>query len=122
MQAIGGFLIDAYPGFLLLFAIIIGTISFVVEALIFSGIVFLIAKAFKGRGNFITQTYLISIIAIPLSIVSVSIELIFWPLSLQSGGLNSLSVISFIPFWTINLIILVYGLYLLISALKETHK
>jgi len=72
--------------------------------LIFSGINYLFAKLFKGEGNFTTQTYLIALFYAPCIVIT--------------------SALGIIPFFggLLALFVLIYELYLLTLALKETHQ
>ena len=108
-------------GIFLLIAYLMSQIGIPVEALILSGIVFLIAKAIGGKGNYTTQTYLISVIATPISIVLVCIQVVFLFMVVKPQGFDSLSFTSFLPVWAINLAILAYSFYLVLLALKEAH-
>lgn len=117
MYAMGGFEIDLYIlGILFLFGIIVGPLFVILNVLINSGILFIVAKLLKGKGSYVTQTYLISIFIVPLVIIDSSILLVF-----SFTGLWPPPLIMAIILNIIGLILLVYALYLLTLALKETH-
>ena len=106
---------------LFLGAALMAPISIVLNLLLFSGIIFLIAKAVKGKGSFTTQTYLLSITAAPIMIVGSAISLFFnvieWPFSMN----NPPQPINVLIYGIIMLPLLIYALFLLLSALKEAH-
>jgi len=88
--------------FLLL--LVITPIYFVIAWLIGSGIIYIFAMIFGGKGDYKTQSYLIAIYAAPLSIILMILMLV--PVA---GPI-------------INFLIVLYSLYLLTLALKQTHK
>jgi len=88
--------------FLLL--LVITPIYFVISWLIGSGIIYIFAMIFGGKGGYETQSYLIAIYAAPLSIISAILILV--PVA---GPI-------------VNFLIGLYALYLLTLALKQAHK
>ncbi len=86
-----------------LFLVILLPISSIISLIIGSGIIYLFAKLFGGRGGYNTQTYLFSLYQAPILLLT--------------------TLIAFIPFAgaLINIAIAVYSLYLLTLALKEAH-
>ncbi len=84
-------------------SIILMPIFSIVAMLIGSGVLYLLAKLFGGKGDFNTQTYLFSLYQAPIILIA--------------------SLVSFIPFagTIIVFVIELYALYLLTFALKETH-
>jgi len=89
-------------GFLM--TLILTPIFSVIAWLIISGILYILALIFGGKGSYTTQSYLYAIYSAPLSIVT--------------------TIIALIPFYGMFLSIIpaLYGLYLLTMALKEAHK
>ncbi len=87
-----------------LMTLILTPIFSVIGWLIVSGIIYIFALLFGGKGNYKTQSYLYAIYSAPLSIVT--------------------TIIALIPFFGmfIAIIPMLYGLYLLTMALKEAHK
>lgn len=84
-------------------SIILMPIVSIVAMFIGSGVLYLLAKVFGGKGDFNTQTYLFSLYQAPIILIA--------------------SLVSFIPFagTIIVFVIELYALYLLTFALKETH-
>jgi len=83
--------------------VIVTPIMSIIGWLIGSLIYYVIAMVLGGKGNFTTQSYLIALYAAPLSIVT--------------------AVIGMIPIiGMLNILVSLYGLYLLTLALKEAHK
>lgn len=98
---IGGFM-GAVGAISLVLSIIFTPIFSVIIWLIVSGILYIFAMLFGGKGDYKTQSYLYAIYSAPLSII--------------------ITVISIIPIIGILAIIpWLYGLYLLTMALKEAH-
>ena len=91
------FLIIALMLSIIVFPIVI-IISLLFESLIF----FILAKILGGGGDFSTQTYLISLFTAPLVIIS---------------------LVQFIPVigWILGILIMLYSLYPLTIALRESH-
>lgn len=85
-------------------ALIVTPIMVVIGWLVISGILYVFAKVFGGKGNFTTQSYLISLYTVPLVIIS--------------------SVLNLIPIigGALSFILALYGLYLLTMSLKQAHK
>lgn len=85
-------------------SLILTPIINIIVWLILSGILYIFAMIFGGKGDYKTQSYLYAIYSAPLGIIS--------------------SIIILIPLIGPFLILLVwiYGLYLLTMALKEAHK
>ena len=85
-------------------SLILTPIMSVIGWLITSGVLFVFALLFGGKGNYKTQSYLYAIYSAPLSIIS--------------------SIVSLIPLIGpfLALLALVYGLYLLTMSLKEAHQ
>jgi len=79
-------------------------LSLVLYLLIISGIYFIFAKIFGGKGTYTMQTYLLSLLYAPVMAISVVILLI--------PPISSL----------LSILISFYVLYPLTIALKETHK
>jgi len=90
---------------MILLGLILATVFAVVMVSIGHGILFLFAKLFKGMDNLLQQYYLTSLFAVPLVLL---ISLI---------GLIPVQVI-IIP---LQLIIGIYGLYLLLRVLSEVY-
>lgn len=84
--------------------LILTPIVSVISWLIMSGILYIFALIFGGKGDYKTQSYLYAIYNAPLSIITTILILI--------------PIIG--PF--LAFIIVIYGLYLLTMALKETHR
>lgn len=83
--------------------LILTPIWFVISWLIVSGILYIFALLFGGKGNYTTQSYLYAIYNAPLSIIT-----------------TILALIPFVgPF--LVFIVMLYGLYLLTMALKIAH-
>lgn len=86
-----------------LFLLILTPISSILSLIIGSSILYLLAKLFGGKGDYSTQTYLLSLYQAPMLLLT--------------------TMVAFIPLAgaVINIAIAVYSLYLLTLALKETH-
>jgi hypothetical protein len=84
-------------------ALILTPIVSVIAWLISSGIYYIVAMLLGGKGNYVTQSYLIAIYSAPLSVISVVLSLI--------------PIVG--PF--IAIIPGLYALYLLTMSLKEAH-
>lgn len=84
-------------------SIVLMPIVSIIAMLIGSGVLYLLAKVFGGKGNFNTQTYLFSLYQAPIILIA--------------------TLVSFIPVAgiIIGFVIELYALYLLTLALKETH-
>ncbi|MCD6477929.1 MAG: YIP1 family protein [Candidatus Aenigmarchaeota archaeon] len=87
-----------------LISLILTPIVAVIMWLIWSGVLYIFAMIFGGKGSYTTQSYLIAIYTAPLMIITGIIGLI--PVA---GG-------------AINFLIGLYSLYLLTLALKQAHK
>lgn len=94
----------AFSAILSLLLVILMPIILIISLLIGSGIIYLLAKLFGGKGDYNTQTYLFSLYQAPILLLT--------------------TLVAFIPLvgWAINVAIAAYSLYLLTLALKETHK
>jgi len=84
-------------------SLILTPIVAVIGWLIISGVLYIFALLFGGKGSYTTQSYLYAIYYAPLSIIS--------------------SILVLIPFagWVLSFILMIYGLYLLTMTLKEAH-
>ncbi len=85
-------------------SLILTPIMSVIGWLIGSGIIYVFAMIFKGKGNFTNQSYLLALYGAPLMVIN--------------------SILGIIPFIGPILAFLVwlYGLYLLTMAIKQVHK
>ncbi|RLI86204.1 MAG: hypothetical protein DRO76_04315 [Candidatus Altiarchaeales archaeon] len=104
---IAGIVFGLISGLLLgLFGFVIGIIAFpiiVIISFLFESLIFFImAKILGGKGDFSTQTYLISLLTAPLVV---------------------LSLVGLIPImgWVLYIPIVLYSLYPLTIALRESH-
>ena len=88
---------------LFLINVIAYPIAVTLSFLISSGIYYLFSKLFGGKGNYATQSYLLSLYLAPLFIVTALLLLV------PSIGT-----------W-LNIVVAIYSLYLLTLALKEAH-
>lgn len=77
----------------------------VAQFFIFAGLLYLSARLFGGRGSFKTQVYLLSLVWVPLLLVSDLVELIPLPIVPQ----------------TLGLLVRLYALCLCAVALASTH-
>jgi len=99
-------------GMVLLVGILIVILCFIFNILFFliqSGLLFIFAKLFGGKGDFSTQTYLISLPYAALTLIEIPFVIF-----------NIIPFIGFL-FSLVSLLIWIYGLYPLTIALKETH-
>lgn len=92
-----------------LIGIAIGLVVNVLLTIILCGLLYLIAKFFKGKGSFMQQFYLQSVVA--LSLVPISIVL---TILLLIPCVNCLALIA-------ALLIIIYVIYLVYLALKVAH-
>ncbi|NIO44678.1 MAG: hypothetical protein GTN36_03955 [Candidatus Aenigmarchaeota archaeon] len=95
---------SAFAGpMIFLASLILTPIMAVIGWLILSGILYIFAMLFGGKGSYTTQSYLYAIYYAPLSIIS--------------------SILVLIPIagWILSFVLMIYGLYLLTMALKEVH-
>lgn len=83
-------------------AIFTTAIMTIVVSLIFVGIIFIVAKILGANGSYTQLYYLISLVAVPLAI---------------------LTILSFVPVagWILNLLVGLYSLYLWVVALQESQ-
>jgi len=88
---------------------------------IISLIVFLIAKAFAGTGSFSQQSYLLSLVTVPLGMIVVAFLFVGEKLGLTlTAVLNPLS-----PIGVVSILIILFALYgflLLLFTLQVTHE
>ena len=85
-------------------SVILTPIFAVIWWLIGSGILYIFAMIFGGKGSYTTQSYLIALYSAPLMILSAILVLI--------------PIVGAI----VNFLVMLYGLYLLTLALKQVHK
>lgn len=92
----------------ILLQIIFSPISSIVYVVGVSGILYIFAKMFGGKGNFTTQTYMVSLVVAPYFIIS----MFFFIFADETKK---------IFIWMLYAIVAIYLLYLLTLTLKETH-
>ena len=90
-----------------------GAVGGVIAFFIYSGLYYLLARILQGRGEFVVQSYLLSLVYGPFSLVMAIIT----PLILLSAVEP---VLALIP-GTILLLILILALIMTVRALKSTH-
>jgi hypothetical protein len=107
---------------LFLFVVLVAPMSLILSILTGSAILFFIAKAFKGKGSYIIQTYLISIFASPLFVISSLFSLAYWLVWSVQTSPNPPGSFMVLLNTVFEILLGAYSLYLTVLALKETHK
>jgi hypothetical protein len=125
--AIAGLISGAISGILnmnlLMFALyLIGVpIASVLQVLVISGLHYIFALMLGGKGDYKTQTYIISTFTAPLSIVSSVIGIVITPLILLGSLATLFAIIPIIVAILIGLAISIYSLYLYVVCFEEVH-
>ncbi len=104
------------------FGLVFSVFFAIISLFLISGVLYFFAIIFKGRGDFTTQTYLISLALAPTlilsSLLSVLVSTLMSPVFLSSTSM--LYPFGYFSFF-ISLLPYIYFLWPLTIALKETH-
>ncbi len=101
--ALGSMIAGALAPIAIIVSFIATPLVMVIQWLIISGIFFIFASILHGKGDYVTQSYLIALYLAPLSLLA--------------------SILGLIPFLgsALSALVFLYGLYPLTLAMKETH-
>lgn len=93
------------------FMLVLGVLGALVNWIIFSGVMYVFAMIFSGKGSFTQQSYLLALYTAPLGIVTAIVGF-----ALLAG------VAGAIIFFILYVVIVIYSLYLLTLALRTVHR
>ena len=99
-----------------------GLIGALLGFYISNGLIYLCARLFGGKGDFSTQTYLVSLFTIPLSVIGQGVGIVFsLPVLLFHQMHFVLMLVIGLVMFAIGLGIAIYTIVLYARALKVTH-
>jgi hypothetical protein len=98
-----------------------GLIGAFVGFYINNGLIYLCTQIFGGRGSFSTQTYLISLFTVPITVIAQVVAIVFSLIMLPFYQIPVGAIIVGIIGLGVGLLISVYMIILYVRALKVTH-
>ncbi len=100
--------------FFLIILLIITPISVILSWLIGSGFLYVVAKAFSGKGTYTKQSYIISLYSAPIFVISAILRSLPTP--------ANITFLTFTISEWLGILIGVFALYFLTLALREVHE